>query len=251
MAENNIILETRGLTKNFGGLVALDHVDFKLREGELRAIIGPNGAGKTTFLNVLTGRLPPTSGKVFFKGEDITGLPSYKITRKGIALSLQLVNIFPELTVFENVWVGAQMRFKACRNPFTKAESLTPIRRWVEEICRKVGLHDKMDEVASNLSHGDQKLLDIAIALSTEPTLLLLDEPLAGLSRKEFAEITEVIRELSKTKTIILIEHNIDAAMKLAHKITVLDRGRIIAEGEPSEISENAKVQEVYLGRRR
>jgi len=249
-AQGKVILETHGLTKRFGGLVAVDHVDFKLEEGELRAIIGPNGAGKSTFLNLISGRLKPTEGKVIFKGEDITGLPCHEITRKGIALSLQLVNIFPELTVFENIWIGAQMRFKH-RNPFVKAETPAPIRAKVEEICKMVGLYDKMDEVASNLSHGDQKLLDIGIALSTEPSLLLLDEPLAGLSRKEFAELTEVIRELSKSKTIILIEHNIDAVLKLARKITVLDRGKVIAEGSPVEISENVKVQEVYLGRRR
>lgn len=245
-----VMLETKNLVKDFGGLRAIDNVNFKLYRGEFHAIIGPNGAGKTTFLNLITGKLRPTSGKIFFLGDEITGLHPHTVAKKGVALSLQLTKIFPNLTVFENIWVGAQSNYKL-KNPFIRAWSLAEIHQKVNEICKIVGLHNKIDEIASNLSHGDQKLLDIAIALSTNPQLLLLDEPLAGLSRKEFAHIIDVIKDLARTTTIILVEHNIDAVMKLAKQITVFDHGKIIAEGSPYEISQNEKVQEIYLGRRR
>jgi|Deesub1362A_J573_1020465.scaffolds.fasta_scaffold01356_5 branched-chain amino acid transport system ATP-binding protein len=248
-SEKSIIIETHELTKSFGGLVALNNVNLRIPKGELRAIIGPNGAGKSTLLNTITGRLTPTSGEIYFLGEKITGLPPHEIARRGIALSLQIVQVFPNLSVFDNIWLGVKMRFKT-RNPFIHWRQLKVIEEKVIEICKKIGLENKIDEIASNLSHGDQRLLDIAIALSTNPKLLLLDEPLAGLSVKERRHVSNLIKELSQEKTIILIEHDIDAVMRLADRITVLDRGRVIAEGTPREISEDRQVQEVYIGSR-
>jgi branched-chain amino acid transport system ATP-binding protein len=242
------VLETTNLTKAFGGLVAVDDVNFKLNEGELRGIIGPNGAGKTTLFYLVIGYLKPTSGKIFFYGKDITGLPPHVISQMGIASTFQLTNIFPGMTVLENIWVGVHSRSKRRWHPFIQARSLTTTTSRAEELCKLVGLGDKMNEVAANLSHGDRRLLEIAIALSSDPTLLLLDEPTAGMSPKEAENVVEVIGKLSQTKTIILIEHNVDVVLRLAETITVLDKGRVIAEGPPDEISANEDVQRIYLG---
>lgn len=242
------IFETKNLTKAFNGLVAIDNVSFKLVEGELRGIIGPNGAGKTTLFNLVNGYLKPTSGKLYFYGKDITGIQPHIISQMGIAATFQLTNIFPGMNVLENVWIGVHSRSKRRWNPFVRAKSLTGTTRRSEEICKLVGLWDKINEVATNLSHGDQRLLEIAIAISSDPTLLLLDEPTAGVSPLEAENVVKVIENLSKTKTIILIEHDVDIVLRLAETIMVLDKGRVIAEGQPDEISENSEVQRIYLG---
>jgi len=243
-----MILETKDLTKAFGGLVAVDAVNFKVEEGELRGIIGPNGAGKTTLFNLVIGYLKPTSGKIFFYGKDITGLPPHVISQMGISATFQLTSLFPGMTVLENIWVGVHSRSKRRWHPFIHARSLARTKSKAEEICTLVGLGDKMNEVAASLSHGDQRLLEIAVALSTDPALLLLDEPTAGMSPKEVENVVKVIKELSQTKTIILVEHNVDVVLRLAETITVLNEGRIIAEGSPDEISANEDVQRIYLG---
>jgi len=247
MGDSGPLLKTEGLTKSFGGLTAVAGVDFALAPGELRAVIGPNGAGKTTFFNLLTGLLPPSAGRIFFRGEDITGLPPHRVARKGISRTLQVTSLFPGLTVFENVWAAAQSR-RRFFNPFVHASSLRDVDRKTHEVLDLIGLKDKRDELVSNLSHGDQRLLEIGLALSTSPSLLLLDEPTAGLGPQETAEVARTIKAFAKGTTIIIVEHDMDVVMSLADTITVFDQGRILLEGPPDAIRRSEKVREVYLG---
>ncbi len=241
------ILQTKNLTKRFGGLTAVDSVNFQLEQGELRALIGPNGAGKSTFLAMLSGRLQPTEGEIIFKGENITNLPPHTISRKGIATTFQITSIFPGMTVYENIWVAANSK-KGKLNPLTHFSRLKDVAEKTEEILRLVDLKSKADETASNLSYGDQRLLEIGIALATDPELLLLDEPVAGLSPKETAEMSKVIENLAGERTIILVEHDMDVVMNLAERVTVFDSGKVIAEGTPEEISQHREVIKAYLG---
>jgi branched-chain amino acid transport system ATP-binding protein len=224
----------------------VDHVDFTLSEGELRAVIGPNGAGKTTFFNLITGMLAPTSGQILFRGEDITCLPVHQISQKGIARTVQVTSIFPTLTVTDNVWLGAQSRRRL--QPLARRSKMSALRQQVEEIIALVGLQEQAEAEAAELSHGDQRLLEIALALSTRPLLLLLDEPTAGLSAKETHDMVQVVKELAKRQTIIIVEHDMDVVMELANIISVLHLGKILAEGTPQAIREHTLVQEVYLG---
>jgi len=236
------------VTKRFGGLTALDSVSYSIKEGEVRGIIGPNGAGKTTFFNVMTGELKPTSGKILLKGEDITDLTPYRICKKGLSRTFQLTLIFPEMSVFDCIWIGVNSRTRYPWNPAVLAERISDVREKTEAICQRVGLWEKQGELACNLSYGDQKVLEIAMALSTEPSLLLLDEPTQGVSPKETETILDVIERLSKHMTIVLIEHSMDVVLRLCHVITVLSEGRVIAEGPPEEVSKNEEVQRIYLG---
>lgn len=247
MEGNLNILKIEKLRKNFGGLTAINGIDLSIRKGELRAIIGPNGAGKTTLFNLVTGTLPPSGGKIFFKNEEITGLPPYKISHKGIARTLQITSIFPNLTVFDNVWSAVQSR-KRILNPFVHAMSLTDVREKTEALISTVGLIEKKDQPASDISYGDQRLLEIALALGTEPELLLLDEPTAGLGPAETKAIVVKIKELASQLTILLVEHDMEVVMGLAETITVLHYGEKIAEGSPEEIKMNKDVKRVYLG---
>lgn len=240
------ILETRGLTRTFGGLRAVDGVDFVVQAGEIRAVIGPNGAGKTTFFNLITGVLLPTSGQILFRGEDITGRPVHRISQKGIARTVQITSIFPTLTVRDNVWLGVQSRDRL--PVLTRRATLQTVRQEVEAILARVGLQDQAEAEAAELSHGDQRLLEIALALSTRPQLLLLDEPTAGLSAKETRDMVRVIKELSAHQTIIIVEHDMDVVMELADTISVLHMGKTLAEGPPQAIRSNPLVQDVYLG---
>ncbi len=232
----------------FGGLTALDNVTYSIREGEVRGIIGPNGAGKTTLFNVITGELKPTSGKIFLRGEEITHFTPHIICQKGLSRTFQLTFIFPEMTVYESIWVGVNSRARRPWTPFILAHQAADLSQKAQEICHLVGLEEKMNELASNLSYGDQKILEIAMALSTQPSLLLLDEPTQGVSPKEADHISEVVERLSKKMTIILIEHSMDVVLRLCHIITVLNEGRVVAEGSPVEISKNEEVQRIYLG---
>lgn len=247
MGDDGLLLRTEGLTKSFGGLKALDGIDFTLTPGELRAVIGPNGAGKTTFFNLITGLLPPTDGRIFFREEEITGLPPHRVSQKGIGRTLQLTSLFPGLSVYENVWIAAQSR-RRFFNPLVHFSRLRDVERKTHEVLDLIGLQDKRDELASNLSHGDQRLLEIGLALGTNPSLLLLDEPTAGLGTQETAEVARTIKAFSKRTTIIIVEHDMDVVMSVADTITVLDQGRIIAEGPPEEIRRSEKVRGVYLG---
>jgi branched-chain amino acid transport system ATP-binding protein len=240
------ILKTEQLSVRFGGLAALSSVNFEVARDELRAIIGPNGAGKSTFFNCLTGVLRPTGGRIIFDGKDITGLPSNAISQRGIARSYQITNILPNATTLENVRVAAQSRRHGW-NMIRHHSGLKDINQKAENALQSVGLLSKAHELASNLSHGEQRNLEIGIALATEPKLLCLDEPTAGMSQGETDETKELVRRIAKDLTILIVEHDMQVVMELADRITVLHYGAILAEGTPEEIQQNAKVLEVYL----
>jgi len=240
------VLRTEGLTIRFGGLTALNNVNFEIGRGEIRAIIGPNGAGKSTFFNCLTGVLRPTSGRILFNGEDITGLPPNEISKKGIARSYQITNILPNATTLENVRIAAQSRRHGW-SLFRHYTAFGDIMAKAEAVLNSVGLSPKADELACNLSHGEQRNLEIGIALATEPQLLCLDEPTAGMSTAETHDTMELIRGIAKDLTILIVEHDMKVVMELAHRITVLHYGEILAEGTPEEIQSNPRVLEVYL----
>ena len=243
------ILETRNLTKDFGGLTAVNGVNFLVSKGELRAVIGPNGAGKTTFFNMIAGKITPTRGEIWFKGEDITNIPPYIITRKGIGRSYQITNIFPKLTVFENIRLAVQA-MKVTYDFWTDVRCLNGINQKVMNILDVLKLTDESETLASNLPHGLQRHLEIGIALASDPVLLLLDEPAAGMTREEIQRMMELIKDISqKGLTVILIEHDMTFVMAVSEKITVLHEGRILAEGRPEDIQTNEEVQRVYLGR--
>ncbi len=240
------ILRTENLSVRFGGLSALNGVNFAVQRDEIRAIIGPNGAGKSTFFNCLTGVLHPSSGHILFKGEDITGLPPNRISQKGIARSYQITNILPNATVLENVRIAAQSRRHAW-SLFTHHRAYRDIIDKAETVLEQVGLRGKADELAANLSHGEQRNLEIGIALATEPELLCLDEPTAGMSAAETHETMALVRRIANNLTILIVEHDMQVVMGLAQRITVLDYGEILAEGTPAEIQQNPRVLEVYL----
>jgi branched-chain amino acid transport system ATP-binding protein len=240
------ILRTELLSVRFGGLAALSQVNFEVARDEVRAIIGPNGAGKSTFFNCLTGVLRPTAGRILFNGDDITGLQSNAISQKGIARSYQITNILPNASVLENVRIAAQSRRHAW-NMVAHHSAFADINEKAEAALDSVGLLSKADELAANLSHGQQRNLEIGIALATEPTLLCLDEPTAGMSAAETHDTMQLVRKIAKNLTILIVEHDMQVVMGLADRITVLHYGAILAEGTPEEIQKNPKVLEVYL----
>jgi branched-chain amino acid transport system ATP-binding protein len=240
------LLRTEGLTVRFGGLTALNGVTLSVMPGDIRALIGPNGAGKSTFFNCVTGVLRPTGGRILLDGEDITGLPPDRISRKSIARSYQITNILPGATVFENVRIAAQSR----RGGFSLLRHHRAFRDVTERarvVLEAVGLADKADELAANLSHGEQRHLEIGIALATDPKLLCLDEPTAGMSVSETRATVELVRRIARDLTILIVEHDMEVVMGLARIITVLHYGEVLAEGSPAEIQANQRVQEVYL----
>ena len=241
------VLQIEGLTKRFGGLTAVDNVDFTLPGGGLHAIIGPNGAGKTTFFNLISGFLPANGGRVIFNGENILGRKPHQISRLGIARTLQIKSVFNGLSVYDNVWIAAQGRSRFL-NPFRSAGSYTDVAEKVAAILDDLGLSAHTDELAGNLSYGDVALLEIAIALATEPELLLLDEPVSGMSPSETARTVDIIRDLSKRLNVILIEHDMEVVFGAADVITVMNQGAILCEGSPEAIAKDARVQEAYLG---
>jgi branched-chain amino acid transport system ATP-binding protein len=240
------ILRTERLTVRFGGLTALDEVDFEVRRDEIRAIIGPNGAGKSTFFNCLTGVLRPTSGRILFNGDEIAGLPSNLVSKKGIARSYQITNILPNATVLENVRIAAQSRRHGW-NMLKHHSAFADVIERAEAMLDAVGLRAKAYELAANLSHGEQRNLEIGIALATEPQLLCLDEPTAGMSAAETHETMELVRRIGTNLTILIVEHDMQVVMELAQRITVFHYGEVLAEGTPAEIRQNPEVQEVYL----
>jgi len=240
------VLRTESLTERFGGLTALNNVSIEVPRGEIRAVIGPNGAGKSTFFNCLTGVLRPTSGRILFNGEDIAGLPPHRISQKGIARSYQITNILPNATTLENVRLAAQSRRHGW-SLLTHYAAFADILDRAHAILAAVGLADKADELAANLSHGEQRNLEIGIALATEPQLLCLDEPTAGMSAAETHDTMELVRRISRDLTIMIVEHDMQVVMELAQQITVLHYGEVLAEGTPAEIQRNPRVLEVYL----
>ena len=241
------LLETVSLTKSFGGLIAVDEVNFSLQKGDLQSIIGPNGAGKSTFFRLISGEHKPSGGEITFDGKDITGLSQTAISHLGIAVAYQITNIFPMLSVFENVRVAAQSR-QTTYNFWSRAISMRDVVDQTLQILEDIGLAEFKDEIAGNLSHGDQKRLEIGIALATKPKLLLLDEPTAGLAPTETRETIELIKKIAQNLSIILVEHKMKVIMEVSDKITVLHYGQLLAQGSPDEIRANEDVRKVYLG---
>jgi len=230
----------------FGGLAAMNNVSLSVPRGEIRAIIGPNGAGKSTFFNCVTGVLRPTSGRILFDGDDITGLPPHRISQKAIARSYQITNILPGATVLENVRIAVQSRHPSW-SLLRHHRSFGDIVARARAVLASVGLGDKEGELAANLSHGEQRNLEIGIALGTEPKLLCLDEPTAGMSVTETHATVELIRRIATNLTILIVEHDMEVVMGLAHTISVFHYGEVLAEGPPAAIQANPRVQEVYL----
>jgi branched-chain amino acid transport system ATP-binding protein len=244
------ILSTRGLTIWFGGLAAINGVNFSLYEGEVKALIGPNGAGKTTFFNLISGNLQPTAGTILFRGRDITGLPPFEICRRGMSRTYQKNSLFPNLTVRENIRLGAHNGLSLSLTPFGKADGIAAVREKVEELMEMTGLSEKARQMTANLSHGDQRLLEIALGLSTNPTLLLLDEPTAGLSARETPEMTVRIKDLAAKSicNMIIVEHDMEVVKEVATSVTVLSYGEILCDGDLEEVRADRRVQEVYWG---
>jgi len=246
VTSDSAILRTERLTVRFGGLTALNDVSVAVPRGEIRAIIGPNGAGKSTFFNCVTGVLRPTAGRIVFEGEDIAGLPPHRISRKAIARSYQITNILPGATVLENVRIAVQSRHHSW-SLLRHHRAYTDVIGRAQGVLEAVGLLEEQDELAANLSHGAQRNLEIGIALATEPKLLCLDEPTAGMSVAETHATVELVRRIAKDLTILIVEHDMEVVMGLASRITVLHYGEVLAEGAPAEIQANPRVQEVYL----
>ncbi|MGF6934007.1 branched-chain amino acid transport system ATP-binding protein [Paraburkholderia sp. UCT70] len=244
------VLEVRSVSKRFGSLVAVRDVSLAVERGELRAIIGPNGAGKTTFFNLISGFFPPTLGTIVFDGRDITALPAHGRVAAGIARTFQITEIFPELTVFENVRVSTEVTEGFRLRPWISRYERARVRAKVEETLELTGLRAKSDRLVGELSHGDQRVAEIAMALALRPRLLLLDEPTAGMGDQETGEITQLVRRLHRNNnfTIVLIEHDMRMVFGLADRVTVLDQGSLLAEGTPQEIASNEAVQAAYLG---
>ncbi len=231
-----VILSATGIRKSFGGLRAVDGVDFALEAGEIHALIGPNGAGKTTFVSLLSGRITPDQGQITLGDEDITRLPAHQRVRKGIAYTFQITSIYPGLSVFDNVALAAQ----ACGAKYLQAAVQTALHR--------VNMADLATQQAATLSYGHQRLLEVAMGLALKPRVLILDEPTQGLASGEIAGFVALVRSLVPETTVLLIEHNMDVVMDLAQRITVLNHGQVLASGTPSEIRANRAVQAAYLG---
>ncbi len=241
-------LRIEGLMKRFGGVVASDAIDLAIDAGELHAIIGPNGAGKTTLIGQLTGELSPNAGRIYFEDVDITTLPAHRRSAMGLARSFQITSLFLDFTALDNVALAVQAHaghsFRFWRNARLETELRQPARAALE----RVGLADRADVVCANLSHGEHRQLEIAMALATRPRMLLLDEPMAGMGPEESARMVEILRGLKRNLTILLIEHDMEAVFALADRISVLVYGRVIATGAPDEIRANPDVRSAYLG---
>ncbi len=246
--DGEVLLDVQGLSKRFGALAAVDGASFQVRRGELTSIIGPNGAGKTTLFNLLTGLLPADAGQARFRGAAIAALFPHQIVARGVSRSFQIISVFHALTVFENVRIAAQAKHRCRFAMLADSGSFSDLNEEARRLLAAVGLADQAAVVAANLSHGDQRLLEIAIALATRPELLLLDEPLAGLAAHERGRVADLIRTLHHSVTIVLIDHDIDQVLALSDRIIVLHQGRVIADGGPAEIQRNSEVQTAYLG---
>ena len=243
------LLRTETLTKAFGALTAVNGVTLEVQAGTLHSIIGPNGAGKTTLFNLLTGQFPPTSGRIVFDGRDITGTPAHRIAHLGLARSFQRTNVFPALSILDNVWVAAFARGRSWRGlVWRRSDRYAEVTGRARAALADVGLADKVDQPAREISHGEQRQLELAIALAAAPRVLLLDEPAAGLSPDEMQKMVALVRGLKGRYTIVLIEHKMDIIMGVSDRVSVMHFGSLIAEGTPAEIQRNPEVRRAYLG---
>lgn len=245
------ILEAKSLRKEFGGLVAVADVSVQIEQSTLHSIIGPNGAGKTTFFNLLSGKYKPTRGQVLLNGKDITALPFHERIHHGIGRSFQVTNIFPNLTVLENVRLAAQAVSKRSFTFWRSADVFGDLRDRAVEVLETVGLGDLLDVPANALPHGGKRKLELAMLLAPDPEILLLDEPTAGMASEQVPELIGIIDHLrqSEHKTVVMVEHNMSVVMGVSDRITVMNMGEMLAEGTPAEISNNSTVQDVYLGK--
>lgn len=249
------LLEAKNVCLSFGGLKALDEISLRIKNGEIVGMIGPNGSGKTTFINVLTRIYSPISGRVFFKGQEIEHLPIHRITEIGIARTFQNLRIFKNVTVLDNVLIGYHRKidtniFNVMLRPFNARKKDDVARTKAMELLKSVGLDHKAKEYAKNLPYGELRRLEVARALATDPTLLLLDEPTAGMNPKENGDMIELLKKINLAGiSIFIIEHNMKTMMNVANRIVVLNAGRLIFEGTPAEVQKNERVQEIYLGK--
>jgi branched-chain amino acid transport system permease protein len=244
------ILQVKGLTKHYGGLAANSDIDVTVNHGELRGIIGPNGAGKTTFFKMLTCEIPPTSGQILFEGQDITGKTVTDACQLGLTKSYQINQLFNRLTVRENLTIAAlaELRGKFRLDLFRSLKRVAGLDEQVEHTLELVDLVDRADTPVSDLAYGEKRRLEVGLALATSPSLLLLDEPLAGMSPRERVETVLLLKSIARGRTMIIIDHDMDSLFELAQRVTVLQEGRVLVEGTPDEIKGNSKVQEAYLG---
>jgi len=245
---DTVCLTLQDLTKNFGGLTAVDHVDLEVKARERRGIIGPNGAGKTTLFNLICGEFPPSEGRIVHFGKDVTRIPVYKRIALGIARTFQITNLFPKLTVLQNVLLAAQGLERTKYVMYLPISSYKHLYEKSKSLLKEIELWEKRDVLIKNLSHGDQRQIEVCLALIGQPRLLLLDEPTAGLSPAETLSFTTMLKKLDRDMTILLIEHDMDVAFEFAENITVLHQGGLIASGTKEEIKANKTVQEIYLG---
>ena len=242
------ILSTKELHRHFGGVLAVNDVDVKFRDNQLKSIIGPNGAGKTTLIKVITGRLPASSGAILYRDRDITNRPTHELTKLGICRTFQITSIFPGLTVFENVRIAKQTQRGGSFRIFSTKKSLKEVNEETWGILDRLDLKEKANDISTNLAHGDQRLLEVAMALASEPKILFLDEPTAGMSPTETEHIAQLIKGLTDHISVVLVEHDMDVVMAISDEISVLHQGSIIAEGPPEAIQGNETVKEAYLG---
>jgi branched-chain amino acid transport system ATP-binding protein len=246
---SEVILRTREVGKRFGGFVALRGVTAEFRAGALTAIIGPNGAGKSTYFNLLSGAFPPSEGRIEFEGRDITGTPQHRFAHMGIAKSFQITNVFPQLEARENIRIALQARVSRY-DIWRSRQRMTALTEQADETLETVGLWARRDRPASALAHGEQRALEIGMALAARPRLLLLDEPTAGMSPEETRAMMELILRLARERTVILVEHKMRLVMGISDRVLVLHHGEMLAEGTPNEIRRDEQVRRVYLGRR-
>jgi branched-chain amino acid transport system ATP-binding protein len=245
---DDIILETEGLTKEFAGFVAVGGVDLRIARGTIHALIGPNGAGKTTCFNLLTKFLAPTRGRIVYKGRDITSLPPADVARLGLVRSFQISAVFPHLTVLENVRVALQRKRGGSFDFWRSKRVLDALNERAIELISDVGLSDVVQIAAVELPYGRKRALEIATTLALDPEMLLLDEPTAGMGHEDIERIATLIKTVAADRTVLMVEHNLSVVANLSHRITVLTRGRVLAEGDYESVSSNAEVREAYMG---
>ncbi len=246
--KDRMILETKDLYKHFGDLVAVDGISLAVEKGKRHAIIGPNGAGKTTLFNLLSGRFRPTRGEIYFRGRDITGMSPYRISRLGIARSFQIINVFPQLSVFENIHTVLMSKHNIRYNFLRSLKRWKNLTQETFQILEQIGLVDKNDVSAGFLSYGEQRQLEVGLTIASDPELILLDEPTAGMSMDETRQAIKLIDKVTKGKTLVIIEHDMEVIFSLADVITVMQYGKIVITGSPEEIRKDQRVREAYLG---